>query len=97
MMLYLDYIYFSMMWNQAVEARFNFFFSPVKMTDYASTEQRIRKGRPSDSVFAFNWPKYLIMFHSMVSHKNLHPSPSSSVPPLPDHRPTNHWVLHTIS
>lgn len=61
------------MGNKAVEARFKIF--SVNMTDYASTEKRIGKGLPSDSVFAFNWSKDLIIFHSLVSHKKLHPSP----------------------
>ena len=58
------------MGNQVVEAIFKTF--AVNTTDYASTEQRNRKGFPSHSVLAFNWPTDLIIFHSMVSHKKLH-------------------------
>jgi hypothetical protein len=47
------------MGNQAVEARFNFF--SVNMTNYVYTEQWIRKGLASDSVFVF----YLFFLLSM--------------------------------
>ena len=42
------------MGNQGVEVRCKIFSE--HMMYYASNEQRIRKGRPSDSVFPFNWP-----------------------------------------